>query len=75
MTVIGNANDSVGSPFNCAAGSTCAVSQAYGTHLSPVWANRAAYWSGACEGNGSPGLSTDGVVSFTIDPTCTVQFP
>jgi hypothetical protein len=46
----------------------------YGTQLT-VWASRSTHWIGGCAANGSPGLSTDGVVNFTIEPTCTVQFP
>ncbi len=75
MKVYGNAGDSVGTPFNCAAGGTCTVTQAYGTYANPVFASRGAYWSGGCDARGSPGLSSDGVVMFMTDPVCTVQFP
>lgn len=75
MKVFGNAGDSVGAPFNCAAGSTCNVTQAFGTYANPVFGTREANWSGGCEARGSPGLSTDGVVIFGVDPVCTVQFP
>jgi hypothetical protein len=75
MKVFGNAGDSVGAPFNCAAGGTCAVTQAYGTYANPVIASRDAYWSGGCEARGGAGESNDGVVIFGVDPICTVEFP
>jgi cysteine-rich repeat protein len=75
MKVFGNAGDSVGAPFNCPAGGTCTVTQAYGTYVNPIFSSRNAYWSGGCEARGSPGLSSDGVVVFGVDPVCTVQFP
>jgi hypothetical protein len=74
LTVTGNGSGSVGAPFNCSMGQTCSVTQPYGTQLT-VWASRSTHWIGGCAANGSPGLSTDGVVNFTIEPTCTVQFP
>jgi hypothetical protein len=40
-----------------------------------LWGNRQAYWSGTCAPNGSPGLSTDGVLTVTTSATCTVTFP
>jgi hypothetical protein len=55
-------------------GQTCSVTQPYGTQL-VVWASRSTNWIGGCAANGAPGLSTDGVVSFTIEPSCTVNFP
>jgi hypothetical protein len=75
MQVFGDPGDSVGAPFNCAAGSSCTVTQAYGTYANPVLANSSVDWSGACLPRGSPGLSSDGVVLFGVDPVCTVQFP
>ena len=74
LTVTGNGTGSVGAPFNCSIGQTCSVTQPYGTQL-VVWASRSTNWIGGCAANGSPGLSTDGVVNFTIEPSCTVQFP
>jgi hypothetical protein len=74
MTVTGNGTGSVGAPFNCSMGQTCSVTQPYGTQL-VVWASRSTNWIGGCAANGAPGLSTDGVVSFTIEPSCTVNFP
>lgn len=75
MNVVGSAGDSVGTPFNCAAGSTCTRTQAYGTYVNPIYGSRDALWSGACEARGNPGLSSDGIVIFGVDPICTVQFP
>jgi hypothetical protein len=75
MKVYGTAGDNVGAPFNCPAGGTCTVTQAYGTYANPVLANDNVLWSGACLPRGSPGFSSDGVVMFTIDPVCTVEFP
>jgi cysteine-rich repeat protein len=75
MKVYGDPGDSVGAPFNCSAGSTCTVTQAYGTYANPVYSSSGADWSGACFPRGSPGQSSDGVVLFGADPICTVQFP
>lgn len=74
LTVTGNGTGSVGAPFNCSMNQTCSVTQPYGTQL-VVWASRSTNWIGGCAANGAPGLSTDGVVNFTIEPSCTVQFP
>lgn len=75
VQVIGGASDGVGSPINCAAGSTCMITRPYGTILDGVAANRQALWTGGCEARGGPGLSTDSMWSFTVDPQCIVQFP
>lgn len=74
LNVVGGAG-SVGAPFNCSTGNigTCTAQAPYGDQV--VWASRQAYWEGGCAANGSPGLSTDGVMSFTVEPNCKVTFP
>jgi hypothetical protein len=63
----------VGAPFNCTStGGTCTTQRSFGTSL-VVWADRSALWSGNCAPNGS-GLSTDGIVPFMLNSTCTVTF-
>jgi len=83
MTVTGPGTGSVEAPFNCAIGQEdCRVERPYGTELivrgssTVPWSEngRQALWVGGCRANGAPGLSTDAVVSFTIEQQCTVQF-
>jgi hypothetical protein len=71
MNVVGGG--SVGAPFNCSAnGGTCTAQGTFGDSLI-VWASSSATWSGNCGPNGT-GLSTDGIVPFTLNSTCTVTF-
>ena len=75
MNIVGNGTVTT-APFNCGPGTpgTCTVQRPFGTTL-PVDGSRQATWSGACEANGTAGLSTDANVSFTLGGTCTVTFP
>lgn len=77
MTMVVTGSGSVTTtPFNCTSsgGPGCVVSRPYGTTLL-VYGSSAANWSGGCEANGSPGLSTDANVAFTVDTVCNVSFP
>lgn len=72
VNVVGSG--SVGSPFNCTSnGGTCTAERTFGDSL-VVWASNSAIWSGNCGPNGT-GLSSDGIVPFTLNSTCTVTFP
>jgi Cys-rich repeat protein len=75
MNIVGNGTVTT-APFNCGPNTPgiCTVQRPFGTTLL-VEGNRQAEWSGACQANGTPGLSTDAHVSFTLGGTCTVTFP
>jgi hypothetical protein len=75
MNIVGNGTVTT-APFNCGPNTpgTCTVQRPFGATLL-VEGNRQAAWSGACQANGTPGLSTDAHVSFTLGGTCTVTFP
>jgi Cys-rich repeat protein len=75
MNIVGNGTVTE-APFNCGPGTpgTCTAQRPFGTTLR-INASRQATWSGACEASGTPGLSTDGNVSFTLGGVCTVTFP
>jgi hypothetical protein len=75
LNIVGNGSVNT-APFACSTGNvgTCAAQLAAGA--APIlWGNRQAYWSGTCAANGSPGLSTDGVLTVTTSATCTITFP
>lgn len=71
INVVGSG--SVGTPFNCtASGGTCTVTRTFGQGVM-ILASSPATWSGPCEPNGAR-LSSDGIVPFTLDGTCTIDF-
>jgi hypothetical protein len=76
LNIVGNGSVNT-APFSCSTGNTgmCSAQLAAGPTTLTVWGNRQAYWSGTCAPNGSPGLSTDGVITVTTSATCTVTFP
>jgi hypothetical protein len=75
LNIVGNGSVNT-SPFACSTDNvgTCSAQLGAGTTLM-VWGNRPGYWTGTCAPNGSPGLSTDAVITVTTSATCTVTFP